>query len=281
MRAQEETTSVPVAVISGSRTGIGKALSDLLHRQGYRVYGLSRSLPRHLPSEKPQGAGVYSLPLDVRDPEATQAAMQRILQIESRLDLLILAAGYGLAGPVEETKASEASQQLATNVIGTSTLLEAALPFMREKGSGRIVFLGSVAAVIPIPFQAYYSASKAAITALAHALRDEVRPFGLEVCVVLPGDTKTEFTQSRVFCQNSPPDSVYAGRLRRSIAKMEEDERSGMSAEKMARLISKRLRRSRLPFVYTPGAFYRLAVFLCRILPLRLVRAFVAFLYAR
>ena len=108
------------------------------------------------------------------------------------------------------------------------------LPILRKQGYGRIVNLSSVAGSIPIPFQTYYSASKAAINSYTMATANEVRPFGVQVCCVQPGDIRTGFTAARQ--KNPMGDDVYGGRIARSVAGMEKDEQNGMTPEQASML---------------------------------------------
>ncbi len=169
---------------------------------------------------------------------------------------------------------------MATNFLGVCNLLPPVLEQMRRQGAGLIVQLGSVAGFLPIPFQACYSASKAAVAALMQALANEVRPFGIHCMLVQPGDTKTGFTTARVV--SAANDQLpYADRCRRSIERMASDEQNGMPADQMARLIIRRIDRPRPPLVYTPGLLYKTAALLNRLLPRGWVNAILYRMYAR
>ena len=155
----------------------------------------------------------------------------------------------------------------------------AVLPLMRRQGGGRIVNLSSVAAPVPIPFQTYYSAGKAAVNSYTMALSNEVKPFGITVCAVMPGDIKTGFTSARQ--KNIAGDDIYGGRITRSVAGMEKDEQTGMDPAKAGAFIaSVALRNSRKP-LYTIGFGYKCAVFLTKILPARWLNALIGQLYAK
>ena len=115
---------------------------------------------------------------------------------------------------------------------------KAALPLMRAQGGGRIVNISSVAAPLAIPFQAWYSVSKAAVNAYTLALFNEVKQFGISVCAVMPGDIRTGFTSARE--KSHAGDDVYKGRIARSVAKMEKDEENGMAPEVAGRFLAPR-----------------------------------------
>ena len=106
-------------------------------------------------------------------------------------------AGFGISGAIEFTPIEQAKRQLDVNFFGMVNMNHAVIPVMRKQGFGRIVNLSSVAGAIAIPFQAFYSASKAAINSYTMALANEIKPFGVTVCCVQPGDIQTGFTAAR------------------------------------------------------------------------------------
>ena len=150
---------------------------------------------------------------------------------------------------------------------------------MREAGRGRIVNISSVAGVIAIPFQAYYSASKAAINSYTMALANEVRPFGVSVCAVMPGDIRTGFTSAREKLHAG--DDIYGGRIGRSVSGMERDELRGMAPETAGRYICSLATRRRVKPLYAIGLAYKFFCFLERILPVRPLSWLVGLLYAK
>lgn len=153
----------------------------------------------------------------------------------------------------------------------------AVIPVMRRQGFGRIVNISSVAAPIAIPFQAYYSAAKAAINSYTMALINEVRPYGISVCAVQPGDICTGFTGARE--KSYAGDEIYSGRITRSVAVMEHDEQNGMKPEKAARLIATVASAGKVRPIYTIGFKYRLFCVLVKILPAGLVSYIVGRMY--
>lgn len=258
----------PVAIVTGASSGIGLAVSRQLLNLGYRVYGISR---------RGAGAqGVEQLTADVAEAEAVEAAVQQIAAREGRIDLLVNNAGMGISGPVEFTDAQDAKRIMDVNFLGQFYCARAVLPVMRSQGGGRIVCTSSVAAPIAIPYQAFYSASKAAVNALALALRNEARDFGIQVCAVQPGDAATGFTQARK--KDSRGEAVYP-KARKAVVAMERDEQAGMSPDQVARVIVKAATcRSPRP-LYTVGGTYRLLAALYKFLPARFAYFLVGKLY--
>jgi short-subunit dehydrogenase len=148
---------------------------------------------------------------------------------------------------------------------------------MRGNGGGRIVNVSSVAGVLPIPFQTWYSVSKAAINAFSMALANEIKPFGISVCAVMPGDMKTGFTDARK--KEDDGDDVYSGRITRSVEKMERDERGGMPPEAAGKFICRVSLKRRVKPFYAIGLSYKLFCVLARILPQGLVNLILGAMY--
>lgn len=258
-----------IAVVTGGSSGIGRAAALALRARGCTVYELSRH-DRGV-------AGLFHLDADVTDAASVAGAFAAIADHSGRIDILINCAGFGISGAAEFTPPEEARRQLDVNLLGTMTVIQAALPYMRRQGGGRIVNISSVASVIPIPFQSWYSVSKAGINALTLALINELRPFGITLCAVMPGDICTGFTSARV--KNSTGDDVYAGRIARSVAVMEKDERSGAAPEIAGKTIASIALKHRVRPLYTLGIKYKLFVWLAQTLPANLVITLVGSIY--
>ena len=260
-----------VAVITGGSSGIGLNAARALRDRGLIVYELSRRAENAEP-------GVTHLQADVTDETQVNAAVAEILRREGRIDILINNAGFGISGAIEFTPPQEARRQFDVNFFGMVNMNRAVLPVMRQQGGGRIVNMSSVAAPIAIPFQAYYSASKAAVRTYSLALASEVRPFGIEVCVIMPGDIATGFTAARR--KSCGGDDVYNGRIARSVAVMEHDERTGMSAQFAGQFVARCATQKHPKLICTMGRKYALFVFLMRILPTRTATRIVGRIYA-
>jgi len=198
----------PAVLVTGASSGIGAATASLLSERGFTVFGTSRRAEgRSTP------AGVRWVAMDVRDEESVRAAVTKVLGEAGRLAGAVCNAGNGIFGSVEEVPIELAREQFETNFFGTLRTLRAVLPSMREGGSGRIVVVGSLAGRAPIPFQAHYSASKAALDALVLSLRNELHGTGVLASLVEPGDVATPFNDAIDW--GEPVASVYGERLRR------------------------------------------------------------------
>ena len=263
--------SRPVCLITGGTSGIGKCTALEMRAAGYTVYELSR---RETGVE-----GLHHIPTDVTDEEAVQRAVDEVARREGGIDVVINNAGFGISGAVEFTDTKDAIRQLDVNFFGMVRVNRAVLPVLRGQGSGRIVNLSSVAGAIPIPFQTYYSASKAAINSYTMALANEVRPFGITVCAVQPGDIKTGFTAARQKTQAG--DDVYGGRISRSVAGMERDEQTGMQPEAAGRFIRRVAMKTGRKPIYTIGGKYKFFCMLAKLLPKPALNWLVGLIYAK
>ena len=260
-----------VVIITGGSSGIGLCTAAALRDRGCKVYELSR--------RDSEVTGITHIKCDITDEAQIAAAVGQVMAENGRIDILINNAGFGISGAVEFTDTTDVRRLFDVNFFGMVRMNHAVLPLMRRQGGGRIVNLSSVAAPVPIPFQTYYSAGKAAVNSYTMALSNEVKPFGITVCAVMPGDIKTGFTSARQ--KNMAGDDIYGGRITRSVAGMEKDEQTGMDPAKAGSFIaSVTLKNSRKP-LYTIGFGYKCAVFLTKILPARWLNALIGQLYAK
>lgn len=259
-----------VVAITGASSGIGRATAEHFAARGWKVYNLSRS-----PSGK---AGITDIAADVTAEEEVKKALAHIRSESGRLDLLVNNAGFGISGAVEFTELSDAERQFDVNFFGTFNCIKAALPMLKES-QGRIICMSSAAAIFAIPFQSFYSATKAAINILVCALANELKPFKVSICALQLGDTKTGFTAARV--KSYAGDDVYGGAIGRSVAIMEKDEQSGMSPETIAAAIYKTAHKRKVKPLYTVGIQYKVLAFLNKILPHSLVNFVIRKMYIK
>ncbi|MCL1873513.1 MAG: SDR family NAD(P)-dependent oxidoreductase [Clostridiales bacterium] len=256
-----------VVLITGGSDGIGLSAAKIMAGMGHRVYEISRR-----ESSQP---GINHLGVDVTDPGALQGAVAEIIAKEKKLDILICNAGIIASGSLEFTEAEKAKYLFDVNYFGVLNSLQAALPYLRAS-RGSIVFVSSAAAVLPIPFHAHYSASKAAINALSLALTNELKPFGVRVRTIMPGDAKTGLTAARQ--KSHGGDEIYGGRISRSVAVMERDEQKGMPAEAVAKVVVKAALSGRKPLM-AAGIQYRLFAVIAKFFPARFVNRIVGSIY--
>ncbi len=261
-----------VAIITGGSSGIGLACCQKFLDNGFKVYECSRR-------EKTNENKIIHLQADVTNEDSIRAAFSRVFEEEGRIDVLVNNAGFGIAGSIEYTDLNDAKRQFDVNFFGTVVCIQQVLPFMRKQGFGNIVNISSMAAPLAIPFQAFYSASKAAINSLTLSLANEVRPFGITVRAVMPGDVKTGFTDARekTATQNTPYDTV----LQKSLSVMEKDERNGMPPQAIADAVFKAATEKTMKPLSTKGIQYHLFAGLSKVLPTSLVNRIVGMIYAK
>ncbi len=258
-----------VCVLTGGSSGIGKATANLLAQNGFTVYELSRN--------GADAGEIRHITADVTQPEQVKAAIAAIFEQEGQIDLLVNNAGFGISGAVEFTDPKEAFDQLNVNFFGTLHCIQAVLPHMRAQKSGHIVNISSVAAPIAIPFQAFYSATKSATNSLTLALRNEVKPFGVKACAILPGDVKTGFTAARrKSCAGA---EVYGAAIDHAVAVMEHDEQNGMPPELVAKAVLRAANAKNPKAFATVGFQYQVFVLLSKLLPASLTNALVGMIY--
>ena len=259
-----------VAIVTGASKGIGLATAKALAKSGYKVYGLSRT-----------GTGegdVVGVKADVTDKFSLEKVYADIYKKEGRIDLLVNNAGLGISGAVEFTTDEQVDKIISLNVCALEKSCRLALGYLRES-KGKIINLSSVAGVLPIPFQTYYTLTKSAVLNFSRALDLEVRPLGVKVIAILPGDTKTSFTAARDKIEAG--EEVYGDRIIRSVERMERDEQNGVPPEKVAKVIVNQAnKKSPKPYVVV-GFGYKFLVVLSRFLPTRLVDWILYRLYAK
>jgi len=214
--------SAKKVLITGASSGIGLATALTLARQGYQVWGTTRNLSKvgtlaqavdakvkliPVPSADADPAAgltdagpvVRFIQMDVTDDQSVQAGFAHFMAAAGGIDILINNAGYGVFGPLEEFPLAKSKEIFETNYFGALRLIQQVVPVMRAQRHGLIINITSLAARFVIPFQVHYSATKFALSALTEGLRQELRPFGVKVVAVEPGDIKTNFNDVTVF----------------------------------------------------------------------------------
>jgi NAD(P)-dependent dehydrogenase (short-subunit alcohol dehydrogenase family) len=181
-------TNNKIALVTGASSGIGQATAERLAKAGYTVYGTSRQ------GRQAGQRGFKMLALDVTLDDSVQAAVDQVMALAGRIDLLVNNAGFGVApAGAEESSIEQAQAIFDTNFFGIVRMTRAVLPQMRRQGSGRIINIGSVLGFLPMPYGALYAATKHAVEGYSESLDHELRTRGIRVSVVEPAYTKTPF----------------------------------------------------------------------------------------
>lgn len=267
-----------VVLVTGASSGIGKCCAEYLAQQGCRVYGTSRNTDSTDSEQRSSNANLFQMiQMDVTDELSVKKGVDFIIARESRIDVLVNNAGIAIIGSLEDTTIAEAKSQLETNFFGALRVCRAVLPAMRRQGTGYIVSVSSIGGLIGLPFQSAYSASKFALEGAMEALRIEVRPLGIRVVLIEPGDFQTEITAHRQKAEQSIENTAYYGRFQKVMRIVESGERNASTPEPIARLINKIIQMNSPRLRFTVGAFsQRLAVPLKKILPSRLFESLIS-----
>ncbi|WP_339478115.1 MULTISPECIES: SDR family oxidoreductase [unclassified Pseudomonas] len=183
---------MPVALITGCSSGIGRALADAFKTAGYQVWATARKVEDVVTLN---AGGFTAVQLDVNDGQALEQLNERINQQHGRLDVLVNNAGYGAMGPLLDGGVPAMQRQFETNVFAIVGVTRALFPVLRQ-AKGLVVNIGSVSGVLVTPFAGAYCASKAAVHALSDALRMELAPFGIRVMEVQPGAIASSFAKN-------------------------------------------------------------------------------------
>jgi len=240
-------------------------------KDGFFVYCLSRTAPSH---EDIDDALMFKhIECDLSSEMSIQKACETVRKEAERIDVLVNNAGVGVGGSVEHMTIDNAKRIIDINFLGVVIVTSALLPMIRES-RGRIVNMSSMGGVFALPYQALYSATKAAVISFSDALRNELRPFGVRVMQVLPADVKTGFSRIK-----NIDDGVYAENVAKSIATMERDEQNGMTPRFVARKTYRAMRRRRMPQQRVIGRGFGLLLFIMRFMPKRFVNWVVFKMY--
>lgn len=267
-----------VVLITGASSGIGRACAQHLQARGYRVYGTSRRVSAS--DGVARDGDVRMIAMDVTCEDSVAAAVALVMAREGRIDVVVNNAGYGIAGAVEDTSLAEARAQLDTNFFGVLRVCRAVLPILRGQGGGYLVNISSIGGLIAIPFQGLYSASKFAVEGMTESLRAELRPYGVKVVMIEPGDFHTGFTGQRQRVAAAAA-SVHDARYRAALGVMEADETAGATPDAIARLLERIINRRSPALRYLAGPFMqKLSVLVFkRLLPQRWFERLIAGYY--
>ncbi|MDO9002560.1 MAG: oxidoreductase [Aquabacterium sp.] len=240
-----------IALVTGASSGIGEATAKRLAKAGYTVYGTSRRGGQN-------GEGLFEmLPLDVTRDDSVEAAVQKLMQLEGRLDLLVNNAGFGVApAGAEESSLEQAQAIFDTNFFGIVRMTRAVVPHMRRQASGRIINIGSVLGFLPMPYMALYSATKHAVAGYSEALDHELRTLGIRVSAVEPAYINTPFDANLM--KPDAPIDVYRDVRARVDKRVKEVLVGADGPEVVADIVLKAALADRPDARYAPGLASRL-----------------------
>ena len=271
------------ALITGSSTGIGRATALRLDRAGFQVFAGVRNRGD---AEELEAAGSERLEpviIDVTDEGTIEATRERIEQVTGgRLDALVNNAGIVVAGPLETLEIDSLRRQLDVNVTGQVAVTQAFLPQIRA-ARGRIVLIASIGGRMALPYMSPYHASKFGLEAIGDSLRQEMKPFGVDVSIVEPGSIKTPFwgkgtDQIEPMLQAMSPEQrhLYEPRALAAAEGARKAEERGIAPDRVAKAIEHALTSSRPKTRYLVGPDARVQAALHKLLPDRLLDRLVA-----
>ena len=252
-------------LITGGSSGIGYEIAKLLISKNINVINISRS-PCDI-------EGVKNILCDLTDFDK----VNNIIDLIPNIDVLINNAGFGISGAIIYSDILNIKKQYELNLFSSINLTNKIINKINKHG--KIIFTSSLAAIFSIPFQSFYSSSKAALELYAKALRNELKIFDINVTFIRLGDIKTNFTDNREKMHIG--DDVYKGSISKSVAKMEHDERNGMKPYKVAKAYYRIIKKKHVKVKYTVGFGNKLLSLLNKILPENLVNYIVSKIYIK
>jgi short-subunit dehydrogenase len=264
-----DSTSV---LITGATSGIGRATALLLARSGYRVFATGRTA-HDLASLKQDAKDlpIETVVLDVTKAESIEAARVEVERLTSgkNIDVLINNAGFAVGGPAELVTDADLRAQYEVNVFGLMSVTRAFVPAMRKRGQGRVVNLSSLASRFSFPLLGTYSSTKHAVRSLTDALRNELRPFGIQVTAIEPGVVKTPFITRTMdeAAKYRRADSPYWAAIEKADSLQADSEKTACGPEVIAKMILKALRARKMKAHYAGPLLPALGVMFLNALP--------------
>jgi len=241
-----------VIVVTGASSGIGKSTALQLIKEGHIVYGAARRLNK---MQALVDAGGNAVEMDVTNHEQVKQEIEKIIQKEGRIDVLVNNAGFAIYGAVEEVSYADALRQFEVNLFGLAEVTKAVLPAMRDQQSGKIINVSSIGGKIYTPLGSWYHATKHALEGWSDCLRLEVKDFGIDVVIIEPGAIKTEFAEVMSNNFSRSENGPYAQLAKGMEAALENTEKPGNSStpEVIADTISKAIKARKPKTRYAAG----------------------------
>lgn len=257
-------------LITGCSSGIGASMALEMHRRGHRVYATARRLET---LDSLAVLGLQTLQLDVNDEASIAAALGQVAAEVAQLDMLVNNAGFSQVGAVLDLSRQDLRAQYETNVIAPVAVTRAAMPLLQAAvaSSGRavVVNVGSIVGLLTTPFAGAYCSSKAALHSLSDALRMELAPFGIGLCMVQPGGVKSSFGDHAEEAAQMPAGSLYKPIEQNIRARAQAGQQGATPAEDFIKPVVDKLLRENPPAIIRGGKGSFLLVTMKKLLPLR------------
>ena len=201
-----EIPATKVWLITGSTRGLGRALAEAVLAAGHKLMATGRDPGKLMDLVARYGDQVRAISLDVTSEQAATGAVADAIKAFGRLDVVANNAGYGDVCPIEDMSMDEFRAQIETNLFGVVQVTKAALPFMREQGSGHILQFSSIGGRIGPIGRAAYAAAKWGVEGFSEVLSKEVGPLGVKVTIIEPGGFRTDFAGSSTSIREGRPE---------------------------------------------------------------------------
>jgi short-subunit dehydrogenase len=245
-----------IVVITGGTSGLGKAMADIFREKNDTVLVLAREVSTD---------NEFEYKCDVSNEEMVKNCIDTIGNKYGKIDILINCAGYGISGALELIPTIEAEKQFDVNMLGCFLVNKYAIKYL-HKGSS-IIHISSTCALFAVPFRGLYCSSKAALNLYSDSLRMELKPLGINVVSVCPGEIKTNFTKNRVKIFET--NERYGDRIANSAYNIDKNQEKRMDAKMVAKKVVKiSLKRNPKP-MYIISALYKVLYVMSRIFPKR------------
>ncbi len=256
-----------LVLVTGTGSGIGRAVCEFLSDKGFRVYGAGRTVH--------EAHGYVSVRMDVTNAESVSECVESIVKKEGSIDVLVNNAGFMLCGPVCGMTVAELAYQFDVNLFSAFRVASAVLPGMMARKRGAIVNVGSIGGRIPLPYHAAYASSKAALMSLTDSLAVECGVHGVRVCLVEPGDVNSSLSANRRYTGSCAQD----GDATRTIDIMIRNEKKGIEPRAVAKAIWKAVTAARMKRRYVVGPDAKLLNAVNRFLPDGIRRSIIELMY--
>jgi NAD(P)-dependent dehydrogenase (short-subunit alcohol dehydrogenase family) len=209
--------TLATVLVTGSSSGLGRNTAETLARRGYTVFASMRASSGKnagVASElralaRDEALDLHVLDLDVTDDESVQSAVATIIERTGRIDVVVNNAGFGFSGISEAMLIEQVHHQFDVNLYGVLRVNQAVLPHMRRQRSGLLVYVASTASQIVVPMLGMYSATKAALAAMARGIAYEVQSLGIDTTIIQAGGFATEFGANVMKAANDEVWSEY------------------------------------------------------------------------
>jgi NAD(P)-dependent dehydrogenase (short-subunit alcohol dehydrogenase family) len=195
-----------VWLITGSSRGLGRQLAEAVLAEGHRLLATARNASQLADLVDRYGDRIRAFALDVTDEQAARDAINAAVEAFGRLDVLVNNAGFGNIGSIEDTELSDFRAQIETNLFGVINVTKAAIPVLRQQGSGHIIQLSSVGGRVGAMGRAPYSAAKWGVEGFSEVLAKEMGPIGVKVTIIEPGGFRTDFAGSSTTITEGRPE---------------------------------------------------------------------------